>query len=72
MLLLSSADFLKSFFKKFFQELIRLLKGLDPDQEACSVGPDLDPNCLICYHKMTKVAASKETVKKKKKSKTQV
>ena len=38
MLLLSSADF---FFK------INVFKrGMDPDQDGQSVGPDLSPNCL--------------------------
>ena len=46
-------------------------KGFDPDQYPCSVGPDLGPNCLICYHKMTKDAASRKRVEEEK-SKTQV
>ena len=35
-----------SFFKKFFQEHYQMSNGLDPDQEQCSVGPDLGTNCL--------------------------
>ena len=48
MLLLSSADFFKiSFFSKnHFRNTIRVSKGLEPDQDRLSVGPDLDPNCL--------------------------
>ena len=31
----------------FFQEHYPVFaKGLDPDQDRCSVGPDLGPNCL--------------------------
>ena len=48
MILWSSADFFFkiNFFKVFFQELYRSVKGLDPDQNRLSVGHDLDPNCL--------------------------
>ena len=35
-----------NFFKKFFQDAIRVSNGLDPDQDRRSVGPDLGPNCL--------------------------
>ena len=47
MLLLSWADFFQKYL--FFQKhyiCIRVLNGLDPDQNQCSVGPDLGPNCL--------------------------
>ena len=46
MLLWSSAEFFsKLFFQKHsFRNTIRVLNGLDPDQD--SVGPDLGPNCL--------------------------
>ena len=40
MLLLSFADFFHN------RNTIRISNGLDPDQEGCSVGPDLGPNCL--------------------------
>ena len=50
MLLLSSADsfqnstlFLK---KKSIVNTIRVLNGLDPDQDLHSFGPDLGSNCL--------------------------
>ena len=33
-----------NFFKKFFQNIIRVSNGLDPDQYRHSVGPDLCPN----------------------------
>ena len=43
MLLLSSADFFKTF---FLDRYIRVSNGLAPDQSQRSVGPDLGPNCL--------------------------
>ena len=53
MLLLSSADILQNLFffffffsKNYFRITIRVSNGLDPDQDICSVGPDLGPNCL--------------------------
>ena len=49
MLLLSSADILKNHFffsKNYFRITVRVSNGLDPDQDICSVGPDLGPNCL--------------------------
>ena len=47
MLLLSSADFLKINFSKHSSwNNIRVLNGLDPDQDPHSVCPDLGPNCL--------------------------
>ena len=39
MLLLSSAD-------NNFRNTIRLVNGLDPDQNRCNVGPDLGLKCL--------------------------
>ena len=48
------------FSKKSFRNTIRVSKGLGPDQDRHSVGPDLGPNCL----QTTKVATSKEIVKK--------
>ena len=35
-----------NFFKKFFQDTIRVTNGLDPDQDRHFVGPELGPNCL--------------------------
>ena len=32
--------------KNSFRSIIRVSNGLDPDQDRCSVGPDLNPNCL--------------------------
>ena len=49
MLLLSSADFFKiNFFnnKKMFRNSIRVSNNFDPDQDQCSVGPDVGANCL--------------------------
>ena len=43
MLLLSSAD---SFQNELFQKILSGASSLDPDQDLCSVGPDLGPNCL--------------------------
>ena len=37
--------------------------SLDPDQDPCSVGPNLGTNCLQWYQQTTKVSASKEIVK---------
>ena len=34
--------------------------SLDPDQDRHFVGPDLGPNCLQSYQKMTKFAASRQ------------
>ena len=42
MLVLSSADFLKS----NLAGSLSVSNGLDPDQDRHSVGPDLGPNCL--------------------------
>ena len=35
-------------FNKFFEEVvtIRVSNSLEPDQDRCSIGPDLDPSCL--------------------------
>ena len=45
MLLLLSADFISfkklTFWKNSFRNTIRVSKGLDPDQDRYSVGPDL-------------------------------
>ena len=38
---LSSTDF-----KKKFRKTIRVSNSLNPDQDQCSVSPDLDPKCL--------------------------
>ena len=38
--------FEKIFLKNYFSNTIRVSNGLDPDQDWCSVGPDLGPNCL--------------------------
>ena len=38
--------FKTNFFRKSFRHSIRVSKGLDPDQDRHSVGPDLGPNCL--------------------------
>ena len=48
MFLFSSADFFqnKRFNLKKIQEHYKSVKGLDPDQDRHSVGPDLGPNCL--------------------------
>ena len=39
---------IKTIFNKFFEEVvtIRVSNSLEPDQDRCSIGPDLDPNCL--------------------------
>ena len=37
-----------------------MVNCLDPDQDRCSVGPDLGPNFFKGYQQMTKVAASKQ------------
>ena len=59
MLLLSSADF---FQKNTFRNTIRVPNGLDPDQDLCTNGPDLGPNCLQRLSADDKSAASKERV----------
>ena len=48
MLSLSSADFFLNltFSKKSYINTIKVSNSLDTDQERCSVGPDLGPNCL--------------------------
>ena len=38
--------FLKTFFKIFFRNIIIVRKGLDPDRDRRSDGPDLGSNCL--------------------------
>ena len=43
MLLLSSADYFQN---QLFLNIIRVSKGLAPDQHQHSVRPDLGPNCL--------------------------
>ena len=45
-----------TFSKKSFRNIFRVLKGLDPDQDQCSVGSDLGTNCLQISQQMTKVA----------------
>ena len=62
---LSSADiFVKFlFFFKFFQGHYQSVKQLDPDQDWCSVGPDLGPNFFKCYQETTKVATNSCLVK---------
>ena len=35
-----------NFLQKIFQEHYESVNGLDPDQDRCSVSPDLVPNCL--------------------------
>ena len=35
-----------SFPKNSFRNTIRVSNGFDPDQNQCSVGPDLGPNCF--------------------------
>ena len=42
MLLLSSADF----FKKIISGTLSESNGSNQDQDRCSIGPDLGPNCL--------------------------
>ena len=62
MLFLSSVDF---FFQIYpYRNIIRVLNGLDPDQDQHSVSPDLGPNCLKSYQQMTETVASKERVLK--------
>ena len=48
MLFLSSAVFFSksTFSKNSFKNTIRVSNRLDPDQNQCSVGPDLGSNCL--------------------------
>ena len=46
-----------------FKNTIRVSNGLEPDQDGCSVGPDLDPNCLQRLSADNKVATSMEKVK---------
>ena len=48
MLLLSASDFFSklTFSNHSFRNTIIVSKGLDPDQDRHSVGPDLGPNCL--------------------------
>ena len=46
MLLFSANFFQNYFFKKFFQNTIRVSNGLEPDQDRQNVGPDLGPSCL--------------------------
>ena len=46
--------------KNYFRNTIGVSNALDPDQDLCSVNPDLAPNCL---HRLTAtriVAAWKE------------
>ena len=49
MLFLSSADFFSksTVLKSSFRNAIRVSNNLDSDQVRHSVGPDLDPNCLL-------------------------
>ena len=50
-----------NFSKNSFRNIIRVSDGLDPDQDCCSLGPDLGPNCLQrLSQQITKVTASKE------------
>ena len=35
-----------NYFKEFFRNTVRVLNGLDPDQDRHYVSPDLCPNCL--------------------------
>ena len=45
--MLSSADFFQNqLSKNSFNNTIRVLNSLDPDQARQNVGPDLGPNCL--------------------------
>ena len=47
MLLLSSADFFQNLlFHRILSGTTRVSDGLGPDQDRCSVGPDLGPNGL--------------------------
>ena len=47
MLLLSSADFFQNYLKKKkIRNTIRVLNGLDPNQDRHSVGPDMGPSRL--------------------------
>ena len=47
MLLLSSVNFFQMKFKKKSKwNTIRVLNCLGPDQDQCSVSPNLGPNCL--------------------------
>ena len=39
------------------------INSLDPDQDRCSVSPDLGPTVCKGYKQRTKVPASKESVK---------
>ena len=41
--------------KYSFRNITRVANTLNPDQNRCSVGPDLGPNCLRCYQQMTKI-----------------
>ena len=62
MLLLWSADFYKlSLSKNYFRSTIRVAKGLDSDQDRCSGGPDLGPNCLL------RLSADKKVIQANKK-----
>ena len=53
MLLLSHADFFQNLlFQKILSgTLSECQKGLDPDQDRHTVGPDLVPNCWRCLQR---------------------
>ena len=39
--------FFKIYFFKKFSGMLSVSNSLDPDQDCCSVGPDLGPKCLL-------------------------
>ena len=51
-----------NFSKNYFRNTISVAKGLNPDQDRHSVGPDLVLSVCKGYKQTTKVAASKERV----------
>ena len=61
MFLLSSDDFFSkyTFSKNSLRNTTRVSNSLDPDQDRHSVGPDLDPNCLL---RLSADDAGKESV----------
>ena len=60
MFVLSSADFFLDLgvFKISFRNTIRVSNSLDPDQDQCSVCPDLGTNC--CKQQQKPLQADKE------------
>ena len=53
-MIFESVDFSKlTFSKNISRNTIRVSNGLGADQDQCSVGPDLAPNCLKSYQQTT-------------------